>query len=313
MTKKVNEVVQRINSWYVGDDCAMLMIPYRNAITILDKDGIQYHHKVNVASSYTNKYESDERRKNFPYYNIPIHCTRIPFNGKYIYTNQLFNFEQPYLRINDGHIIESVVVKDKDEALAISKLMPISKSTSYKTRDELEKMLSELTSENEKLYYVYLSGSLPENNELIIPTEDKIFDHMKTLINKDIEIFDKLMDVDPSSALINFMKLNFDKIDLSCCKFNVPIQMLSGSTVLLVRCNGENISITGVDIYFVSSDYYKVDTYNIPVTKYTLMQLRSFASEIRRTKEPRITMKDNPYLTREDIQKGKEMIRKFKK
>lgn len=29
MEKEVKEIVNRVNSWYVGDDCAQLMIPYK--------------------------------------------------------------------------------------------------------------------------------------------------------------------------------------------------------------------------------------------------------------------------------------------
>lgn len=33
MAKKVSEIVQRVNSWCVGDDCIQMMIPYKNVIT----------------------------------------------------------------------------------------------------------------------------------------------------------------------------------------------------------------------------------------------------------------------------------------
>lgn len=43
--KKVSEIVQRVERQYVGDDCIQIMIPYRNAITVLNQDGILFHSK----------------------------------------------------------------------------------------------------------------------------------------------------------------------------------------------------------------------------------------------------------------------------
>ena len=43
--KKVTEIVQKVGSQYVGDDCIQVMAPYKNAITILNKDGVIYSHK----------------------------------------------------------------------------------------------------------------------------------------------------------------------------------------------------------------------------------------------------------------------------
>ena len=45
---------------------------------------------------YVNKYLEDERRKQFPYSNIPTHFSKIKFK-KVIYTNQLLDFEKPYI------------------------------------------------------------------------------------------------------------------------------------------------------------------------------------------------------------------------
>ena len=83
----------------------------------------------------------------------------IPLDNQHIEegANQLFDFEQPYIRINDGRLIESYIVKDKNEALAVNKVMPIHKSTSFKTREELEKLFEKPSGENESLYYLHVS------------------------------------------------------------------------------------------------------------------------------------------------------------
>ena len=79
--KNTNEIVQRIESHYVGDECIQLAIPYRNAITILDQDGILFHDKIG-SNLYINKYLEDERRSQFPYSNIPIYYSKKMFKGK---------------------------------------------------------------------------------------------------------------------------------------------------------------------------------------------------------------------------------------
>ena len=43
--KKANEMIQRIKSCYVADDCIQIMIPYKDGITILSQDDILLHYK----------------------------------------------------------------------------------------------------------------------------------------------------------------------------------------------------------------------------------------------------------------------------
>lgn len=47
--KKITEIVQKIESHYVGDDCVQIMAPYKNEITIFNKDGILFSHNGKLA------------------------------------------------------------------------------------------------------------------------------------------------------------------------------------------------------------------------------------------------------------------------
>jgi len=318
MSKKVNEIVQRVNSWYVGDDCAQLMVPYKNAITILDRNGIVYHHKEG-SEVFINKYVTDERRKRFPYHSIPTHYTKF-FDGRYQYTNQLLDFEQPYMRINDGSLIESYVVKDKSEALLVSKIMPIVKKTSFKTREEIEEMIKQPTQENEKIYYIYLDGTMPKNNEFGIVSEEEIFNYIKEQLSKNVADFREYMGNEPDSTVsrylkrneffLRFIEKNIDKLDLNDYQMNLQI---GSKSILLVRTNGTDISLQGLDIYFIAPDHYKVDTYDMPITKYTLEQLKYLTPKIEKTKEPKISLKLNPGITKEDLKREKQLILQRKK
>lgn len=314
MAKKVNEIVQRINSWYVGEDCVQVMIPYKDAITILDRNGIVYHHQE--GSKVINNYITDERRKQFPYHTIPTYNTKFAFYGVYHYANQLFDYEQPYIRINGGHLIESYVVKDKSEALAVSKVMPIYKSTSFKTRKELEKLFEKPSAENESLYYLYVNGTIPTKKEFNIPTEKEIFDYIKGQLAKNVNDFRDYVKSYPESDVgsylrkndffLDFVEHNISTLDLNQYKLN--LQLNDGATILLAKTNGADISLQGVDVCFIAPDYYKVDTYDIPVTKYTLEQLKCLTPKIKKTKEPRITLKANSGITKDDIRREKRLI-----
>ena len=319
MAKAVNEIVQRVNKWNVGDDCAQLMVPYKNAITILDRNGIVYHHKEG-SELLINKYIIDDRRKQFPYYSIPTHYTKF-FDGVYQYTNQLFDFEQPYMRINNGSIIESYVVKDRRDALLISKIMPIVKKTSFKTRNEIEEMIQQSTQENEKIYYIYLNGTMPQNNVLGIVSEEEIFNYIKEQLSKNIADFREYIEKEPYSTVsrylkeneffLKFIEKNIDKLDLN--NYQMNLHLFDGKSVLFVKTNGKDISIQGLDIYFISPDLYKVDTYDILVTKYTLEQLKYLTSKITKIKEPKIPLKLNPGITKEDLKREKQLILQRKK
>ena len=317
MSTKNNETVQRINRWYVGEDCVQIMIPYKNAITILDKNGIVYHHKKG-SKIFTNNYVNDNRRTQFPYHSIPTHYAKV-LGSKYQYTNQILDFEQPYIRINNGKIIESFVVKDNNEALLVNKIMPFIEKSSFKTRKEMEDIFKQASNDNEEIYYLYLDGSM--SHQLEIASEDKIYNLIKKSLSKGVTIFKNYITNENESEFsryfevndyfLKFIEKNIDKLDLNDFKFD--IQLFGEKTILLVKINGIDISIQGFDIYFISPDCYKVDSYDIPVTKYTLEQIKYLAPKIAKSKEPKIPLRLNPGITREDIKKEKKLLLHLKK
>ena len=163
--KKTNEIVQRIQSHYVGDDCIQIMFPYQDTLTILNPDGMLYHHKQG-SNVYVNKYLEDERRKQFPYSNIPTHFSKVMFKT-IAYTNQLLDFEKPYIRIGDGYYSESFVIKDNNQALLISSIMKPDNHVEHMTYDELLKYVGKHDND-EQIYYVDISGGMPSNNKQLL-------------------------------------------------------------------------------------------------------------------------------------------------
>lgn len=315
--KKTNEIVQRIESHYVGDECIQLAIPYRNAITILDQDGILFHDKIG-SNLYINKYLEDERRSQFPYSNIPIYYSKKMFKGKIYNTNQLLDFEKPYISIGDNQIIERFVVKDGGQALLIKKIMKMDKYTRHMTYDELLK-LTEKNDTDDQTYYVYLDGAVHLNDGNLFPTEERIYNHIKSQFEKNIKDFREYQE--KNSDIVSIYLRNYpyfldymeqsisNHIDLSLIDFNIGVGY---GPFLIIRIDNSNITIQGINATFIRQDDYKVDIYNIPVNDYTLEQLK-FMPKINITKEPKIPLKLNPGVTRQDIQEAKQMVKTLRK
>ena len=317
--KKTSEIVQRIKSCYVEDDCIQIMVPYKDEITILSQDDILFHYKKN-SNYYINKYLQDERRKQFPYSNIPTHYSRVGLFDRRSYANQLFEYNKPYIGVIDGSIIESYAIKDNDEALLINKVMSIFKRTGYISRDELEKLLDKSSYPNYNVCFLSLDGEICQKNKYRIPNEERITTSiirymeenvdslrtgMKTQCNSTNVVGDYL-NIDPCFLGL-FQKKIYD-FDISDIPFEIP---LCDKPILIIKTNNNEISIQGVEIFFVNHNYYKVNFYDIPVTKYTLEQLKK-STKIIPTKTLKISMRLNPNVTKKDLKEAKEKIESMK-
>ena len=313
--KKINEFVQKIKSHYVGNDCVQVMIPYQNALTIVSPDGMLYHHTPE-SRIYINKYLEDERRKQFPYSNIPTHYSRILFK-KFAYTNQILDFDKPYIRIGNGFWLESYAVKDNNQALLVSSIKQPTEYIKHMTYDELLKFIGNSSNNNkEEIYYVSLSGGIPINNQEVIPSKEEIHKYIKESLSKNVQAFKREIE-DPESSVgrylrdnpwfIEYAEKSFKNIDYSAIDFNFKVN----ESMLIIRINNGNITIKGVEIVFVKEDDYKVNIYDIPVTKYSLEQLKS-VPKINITREPRIPLRLNPGVNKNDIKEAKQMVKKLK-
>lgn len=149
--KNTYTYIDHISSHYVGNDCVQLMIGYKNFMTMFNKGGIQYH-KVPNSSYDINSYLSDDRKKMFPYNDIPLHYGRVGL-FKYTYTNQILNFEESYITISDDTIIEIMAILDKDDAFVVRNVLPIRKKLIRVTREQLEDLFS-VKNENGEMSFV---------------------------------------------------------------------------------------------------------------------------------------------------------------
>ena len=98
--------------------------------------------------------------------------------------------------------------------------------------------------------------------------------------------------------------------DLTKLIFNVG---LKGSRALILNANENNIYLKYVFARFIKSDKYIIDIIDLPVNKYNLEQLKNLQPKIFTAKEPKISLKLNPNINKEDIQKAKQKIKTFGK
>lgn len=306
--KKVSEVVQRLKPHCIGDNCVQLMVPYQKSLTILNQNGILYHH-IPGSSLHINKYLEDERRKQFPYSNIPTHRAQIGFH-KYNYTNQILNYNEPYITVGDNHIIESYAVKDGNSALVISSAMKTFKSFKFMTRKELDKLFEIPTEENQQLYVMGLDGGFYQKDySMLIPTEKQLLEKQKRILTKKLEKYKKEILGSEGFFPTPFNELSIEIIQN--CVDNMSIDCLLKYTkfmddnIITVKINGKDISIQMISIRFIKSDYYKVYITDISVDKYSLNQLKYLSSKISLVKEQKITTILNPGVSKSDIKEAK--------
>lgn len=314
--EKKNETVQKLDNQYVGENCVQVMIPFKDTITLLNQDGIIFHSKEG-SSVYINKYLDDERKEKFPYSNIPTHYEQVGLK-KYSYANQLLDFEKTYISVGDGKVSEFFAIKDNEQALLVNKDLHGDKTTMHMTYDELLKFIKKNNS-NEQVYYVCLDGSMPLSGRSIYPSKEEIYNHIQNLLMQDVENIKtyqqaypgyRVSDLKISPRFLKYIEESIKNLDLSLIDYNLGIG--NDSTLLVIRVNNGNITIQGVDAVFVRDDDFKIDVYDIPVTKYVLEQVRH-ASKIKSYQEPKIPLRLNPSVTKQDIEEVKKMIKTLKR
>lgn len=310
----MEEVIQRIPQQYVGENCAQLTIQYKNTLTRFDEYSILYHHNLD-SDQYINNYTTDERNKQFPYHNIPIYYSKKGFL-KYNSTNQLYDFEKTYIEIIDNKLLERVVVKDKENALVITKqLLSTKKDIPYidtkistMTRKEFDKLFEQPINSKEKVYIMNLKGILFSNN-FAYKSELEFANTIKQKITREIEQYkERVFETNESYHYFDEYTIKYFENCLNNFNQNLlPSSILEES--LIIKINGSNISIRIVSPKFIKPDCYIVTTYNIPITKYTLEQIKFLATKISTIKEPKIPLRLNPSITKEEIKKAKEFTK----
>ena len=288
---------KKIPAHYVGEDCLQEMIGYRGSLLMLSPDEIIY--QDTHAEEKINKYLEDERRHQFPYSNIPTHYQRVPFK-KFLFTNQLLNFNTPYLQFSSQGIYTQYAVKDGDNGIVVLERIMSSDQPQEKllTKEEID---SYFDFEDDKafIYKGYVVG------KLMLPDTATILNHYKNyasdiirneyVTNSETEmVIDSLIsNLSVSSIPSNFTFLSSDEI------------------ILMMRGSGNEMQLQLVDVKYMNEDCYKLITRNIPINLYTLEQIRNF--RLFNAREPKFSLKLNPEIDKKELEKAQQLVLQRKK
>ena len=305
----MQEYIHRLPSHYVNEDkgCAQVMLPYQITMTLFNKDGIQFNQNNNQ-HAFINEYLNNMKRYAFPYHNIPNHIRRNHFFGRTNVTNQLFNFNEHYITITDGRAIDRCVLFDQGEALMLTKILPKKldeDETEFKskkiilTRDELDEFFRP-KNENEKTYLAATNNGDIFNGETVTyNTEDEFVEAKKKRIEDE---FNRIRN-QFSEESIKFFEEKISTMSTSDLK-----DIILYPSVYLIRMNGTEISIELIIARIISSNKYELLIKKLPLNKYVLEQFKYMAPNIFELKEPKISLKLNQGITKEDVKKAKEMV-----
>lgn len=308
MKKEKYEFVQRIQNHYVGDDCLQIMVSHKlnSGFTMLNADGMTYHYRPN-SYLFVNKYTSDERKNQFPYSQIPNHKSRVGFK-KLEYVNQLLDFNKVYIEIKDGIIIETFAVKDNNEGLVATKLIvPNNESTKYMNRSEVIELLK---SGNVGLFSFdggYYNGGLN-----LISEESILEWYKQQLIERRKEEENYYDDNGTSKDLSDLFRKSIGNLTIN----DVPSDIILHDDYIIVISseNNEIKSVKAIQIRFMSTDNYKIISYEFPITIYSLEHITKLEqTNSRKTSEPKFPKGLNKAIDKNDIKQSKQLVLSRKK
>ena len=307
----MKEIINRIPKHYVSKDlgCAQIMIPYVNTLSMFSKDGIVFNQVPN--NQFINQYLENPNSKEFPYHNIPNHIRRQGLFGRINMTNQLLNFDEHYVTISDGIAVDRCVLLDKDEALILTKILPhdIDDNTEFESkqtkmnREELDQMFKP-SSENEKVYIATIGGELYQGENIGYKAEEHFLKTQREKFQRQLKACGNNM----SDDTIEFVERKINEMTLDDLR-NYPLP----PAFYLIKINNADIKIQLIYSEMIRSNEYKVMIKNIPLNKYVLEQFKYMAPNIVELKEPKISLRLNQGIVKEDIIEAKKMVLSRKK
>ena len=299
--KRKTEIVIKIPSYSVGEDCLQIKLRYKDLMTIFSPAGIIFKDMPN--QDYVHKYLEDERRKQFPYSNIPVHNRKIFFK-KYKFANQLLDFETTYLTMTEIGLVERFAVKKGNEALIFNKSCQFQESVvRYLTKAELDELLS-VTEDFGK--YIF------KGNEYI--KESKIYNGLPPLKESTlVEYFKKY--TKNQIAVLEYkdqmlwmqLKQNMGRLIENATIDDIPENFYIDDIIMITtNMKNNDITIQKISIEFMNLDCYKVEFSSIPITRCTLEQLKS--AKIYESKKTKINPRLNPEIDVAEIQLAERLV-----
>ena len=110
-----------------------------------------------------------------------------------------------------------------------------------------------------------------------------------------------------NSELIKRLNQLDSDIDL----FENAVDVFNGHVYFVVRVKDNDVTATGYRIYYLSEDTYFVDPIRLKINRVTYDDIKS-RKFIPTTKSPKIRLKDNPDISKTELDRAKMLIKKKK-
>ena len=309
--KNAYTYVSRIPEYYTSDDCVQLMIGYKDYMTMFDKEGVLYHNSPeNVIN--VNKYLSDDRRFNFPYHDIPEHIERRLL-GTYNFTNQLLNYEEPYVSVSGNVIIESMAILDKDVALVVNNILPIKRRVINVDRVGLDNLFKK----DDETYILRIDGSaINEDYSFDIADEDDVVSWSKEILREDFSNYHDLSiyDLECSTFTKDWVEKNIDSIieniNIETVP-EVPLEVFGGMAIVKIKDGSITVQVVD-EVIFLAPNKYRVVIMDLPMMDKNISIDTLRMLNIKNAREPKISRRLNPNVDSELIKENKRLVRRLK-
>lgn len=306
--KKVDEKIYKIPSHYVKDDYIQMMLAYHYYLVLFDNKGLMYfknyiEKRPSLIERNKNSYLDDERRENFLYSQIPEHIRKALLFIKMTITNQILDFEKPYIRIHDGVIAKMTAYKDGDGAIVHTNILNgklYNSRTKEITREELENYLK--------------TGSLKQLDEDEF-VDVSIFDMNGELYNSRLESEQIWInqEKDRLTRIINesngYEERTKIELQRAIAKLDeIEPFTLTQKAMIKFKKDG-NIKIDCFTILYEARGRYTIMLANLPVTMESLSMIKSKTElPVKTLRDPRIDLSLNPNVTEELLQEEQAKV-----
>ena len=329
---KLEEMLFRIRPEYVGNDCIQTMIGYCNHFRLYGNGSLLYHGKLTKNQPYVNAYLTDSRASQFPYSSIPEHIER-EFGEKYRFTNQIYDYEKPYLSVIGGKIFQETAYQYKDGALLhvrplityqaldwysdmidndLEKIEPDSPEAAsceivFSSPEDLVTYLNAGVKEGESPYTFVHCINLENNQEgCDIPTRQALMNQEREELMKRLrssmgkEVFPtKGMQEELLNAILELKKLSQKEI--------------LRNYVMIKGTQDGNLELSTLQIFYRDPEQYIVWQLPIPIEKEDIEKIHQEVSRVKHFKSPRILPKDNPNIPEEQIELERQKVKQLRK
>ena len=298
-----NQMLFKINDYYTKDDCMQIMLYYQSNLTFLGKfkgeQRIMYNHLIESGEQEKpNLYLFDDRRIGFPYNNIPTHLERVGLHGKFIATNQIINYEEPYISFVDGRIVKHTGFKDGNDFYLHNKVLRVDDFDPYE-----EKIVSREYAEK----YIetgYLDG-IDNNDYKRVVISDGASWFYRNELESDESITSK-QQAQMLNIINYYITSNHDRNLLVSAVTRLEDVVLPyeyDPRIMIKFGYDGSLKIEEFVLSYKGSGEFELCITNIPVTKESLTKIKSnvMLPKIKMHREPNVSLRLNPNVTRNDL------------